>query len=373
MPAIEPQLGLRRGLGQRAAAQPLHPRGPFGAGDGGLLRGLAQPKVAQHGQRGARVLDLVRAGQVGQRQIGQPGFVLEHQPPAFLDRVPVLPLRDQGRTHARGAGLDHLHRRVGLRSDHAGHPALQDAGLFARDLGQRVAQELFVIVRHGRDDRQRRARDHVGRIEPPAKPDLEQRVIRRHPRHRQQRGAGGDLEIGDVVATIGGIAFVQNRAQIGFRDQLAGQPDPLVKPGQVRRGIGVAGQPRPFQPGPDHRQRRTLAVGARDMDDRRQAVLRVAQPVQQAPDPVQRQVDDLGMKRHHPIKDDVGCRAAHLLSAGLSVASVSPSASGASASAPASGAGRSPFTSGGRFSSIRVMVISSSRICPRGVTRSSIP
>ena len=70
----------------------------------------------------------------------------------------------------RGARLDHRQRLGRLGGDDAGHAAFQDAGLFAGDLGQRLAQILGVVDRDGGDDRQPRGADHVGRVQPPAQP-----------------------------------------------------------------------------------------------------------------------------------------------------------------------------------------------------------
>ena len=50
---------------------------------------------------------------------------------------------------------------------------------------------------------------------------------------------------------------------------------------------------------------RALAVGAGDMDDRRQPPLRMAERVEHAPHPVERQVDALGMQRQQPRHDGI--------------------------------------------------------------------
>src|SRR5690606_37067021 len=53
-----------------------------------------------------------------------------------------------------------------------------------------------------------------------------------------------------------------------------------------------------------------FAVGAGDVDHRRQAVLRIAEPFEQARDPVQRQVEALRVERHEALDFTVGrlCR-----------------------------------------------------------------
>ncbi len=53
---------------------------------------------------------------------------------------------------------------------------------------------------------------------------------------------------------------------------------------------------------------RALAIGAGDMDHRRQLQLRIAQLGQQPQDAVQRQVDLLGMQRQQALEDRVAAR-----------------------------------------------------------------
>jgi hypothetical protein len=242
----------------------------------------------------------MRAGQVGQGQIAQPVLVLIDKVPALVAHMPVLPMRQQRCPQPGGTRLDHLQRRRILRADNAGNQPLDDPRLFARDARQRVAKIPLVIHRHRGDDRQRRPRDHVGGVEPPAKPHLEQRVIRPRARHGEDRSTGGDLEIGNRHAAIGSLAFIQNRRQVILGNERARQPDTFVEARQMRRGIGVTGLSRRLDPCADHGQCAALAIGAGNMDHRRQPVLRIAQRVQQPPHAVERQVDDLGVQRHHP-------------------------------------------------------------------------
>ena len=124
MAAVEPQLGLWRGVGQRAVAQALHPGGPCGLGHGRLTGGLALAEAAQRGQRDACILHLVRAQKGGFGQVEQAGFVLEHQPPAFLPDMPVLAMGEDGGTKAGGLCLDHLEGLVLLAADDDGDAAL---------------------------------------------------------------------------------------------------------------------------------------------------------------------------------------------------------------------------------------------------------
>ena len=209
-----------------------------------------------------------------------------------------------------------------------------------------------MVQRHRGDDGQRRAVDHIGGIQPPAKTHLKQREIRRGARKREEGRAGGDLEKRDLIGAIGRHAFIQKCGQRGFRNQLPRQPDALMKPRQMRRGIGMNLCPPRLQPGADHRLRAALAIGARNMDHRRQGPLGVAQHRQKPMHPVHRQVDDLRMQRHHPLKDQIRAvhRAAHFASA---------------ATARSPGGGRSPLIAGERPINMRRTVINSSRISLR--------
>ena len=60
-----------------------------------------------------------------------------------------------------------------------------------------------------------------------------------------------------------------------------------------------------FEPRADHCLRGAFAVGARDVDHRRQAAFWIAERIQQTPHPIKRQVNDLGVQRHHAREDDV--------------------------------------------------------------------
>ncbi len=62
---------------------------------------------------------------------------------------------------------------------------------------------------------------------------------------------------------------------------------------------------RRLQHGAHERDGRALAVGAGDMDDRRQLALGMAERFEQAPHAVERQVDPLGVERQEPRQDRV--------------------------------------------------------------------
>jgi len=77
-----------------------------------------------------------------------------------------------------------------------------------------------------------------------------------------------------------------------------------VEPGKVGGGIGVGFLTCGLDPGADHGLGRTLAIGACDMDDGGQIAFGIAQGTQKVVHPVKREVDDPGVQRHHPFKND---------------------------------------------------------------------
>ena len=360
MAAVEPQLHLGGEVHQGSNAQALHPGGPGGAGHGSLAGGGVKAQMAQGGNGGAGVLDLMRTGQVGQRQVQQAGFVLEHQAAILLGDVPVLTIGEQRRAHAGGLALDHGQPFVGLRANDHRDAAFDDSRLFKGDLGQGFAQILLMVDRDGGDDRQARGH-HVGGIQTPAQTNLQQGPVRRGAGKGEEGGGGGDFKEGDRVGTVLGDTFIQQGGQGGFADQLPRQPDAFVKPGEVGRGIGVDPGARRLQPRAQHGLGRAFAIGAGDVDHRGQMLFGVAQGGQQAVHAVQRQVDDLGVQGHHPFQNGVRAVGGHF--------------SGAvwGASGNATGEGRSPLIAGVWWVNIRRIVTSSSRKSLRWVTRSSIP
>ncbi len=222
----------------------------------------------------------------------------------------------------------------GCGADHGANAGLQDAGLFAGDRRDCVAEEGLVVERDRGDRGHRRARDHVGRVEPAAEPGLEQHDIGRDAREGEEGRRRGDLEIGDRRALIGPLALLQHVEQRVLVDQPSGQPDPLVKAHEMRRGVDMGAVAGGFGAGAHRRDGRTLAVGAGDMDDRRQMVLRIAERRQQPLDPAERQVDLLRMQLHQPRQHPVarGLKIGHRHSASRR----SVARAGTAAAAPAS-------------------------------------
>ncbi len=69
-----------------------------------------------------------------------------------------------------------------------------------------------------------------------------------------------------------------------------------MKAHQMRRDMDMNLQALRFQHGAGKGAHRALAIGTGDVNDRRQAQLRIAQRRQQPQNPVQRQIDLFGMQ-----------------------------------------------------------------------------
>ncbi len=107
-----------------------------------------------------------------------------------------------------------------------------------------------------------------------------------------------------------------------------------------------------FEAGAQERDRRTLTVGAGDVDHRRKMLMRIAERGEQTLDPVKAQIDQLRVKREQPGEDRVA------------VQGEVPLLLGAASAMPEGGAG------------LMIMRISRAKVARsslRGTTRSTIP
>ena len=89
----------------------------------------------------------------------------------------MFPGNFQRRAHAHGNFFDDIERGLRLWPDDNRDTALDDAGLFRRHGGERVAEIFGVIERHRRYHADQRALDHIGCIEPAAEADFEQQKV----------------------------------------------------------------------------------------------------------------------------------------------------------------------------------------------------
>ena len=146
------------------------------------------------------------------------------------------------------------------------------------------------------DDADGRGLDDVCGVQHPAEPDFEQQEIGRGLGEGDEGGGGGHLEEGDRLAGVGGLHALEDFGEVILGDQLARQADALGEADEVGRGEDVDLEARRLGDGPQVGDGRALAVGAGDMDHRRQAALGMAQRGREATHAAEGEVDTLGMQ-----------------------------------------------------------------------------
>ena len=173
----------------------------------------------------------------------------------------------------------HLRR---LRIADGARAGLEDARLLARDLLERIAEDLRVVEADVRDDGARRRGNDVRRVEPAAEADLQHHDVAPPPPEPQHGRRRHELKLRRRVVH-GGDARLQRLAHGGKLRVRHGHAVDLHALGEALE-IRRCEQPRRVacraQDGCEHRRRAALAVRARDVHEL-QPVLRVAQAVQQ--------------------------------------------------------------------------------------------
>jgi hypothetical protein len=192
-----------------------------------------------------------------------------------------------------------------LRADDHRAAGLDDARFLGGDEFDAVAEIGLVVERHRHDQRDSRVGDDVGRIETAAQPHLDDRRVGRLLGKQDEGDGGEDFEDGDRLAAIG-----LRHPRDGFRQQriidelaaaLGAQPVAFVPVDQMRRGVDVHPVACGFQQRSREGGGRALAVGAGDVDDRRQVELRIAEPVEQPCDAIERKVVAFRVQRHQAL------------------------------------------------------------------------
>jgi hypothetical protein len=214
----------------------------------------------------------------------------------FLAGDKILAEFEHRHAHAVRARQDHITRNLQLRSHHQRRAFLDDARFFARDRGEIVAQKFLVIQTHRLDHRHGGVQHHIGGVIGAAQSHFQHHRIGGIAGESQEHRRRGDLEKGDLAALIDLFHLFQQRHQPFFGDQFAGDADALMEFDQMRRGMDMHPQALRFQHGAGKGAHTAFAIGAGDMDHRRQAVLRITQRGEQAKDAVQRQIDLFGVQ-----------------------------------------------------------------------------
>ena len=307
MAAVEPKFALRRQPDREPPLrQPLHARRPVDAEHAGLegRAGQFQAAHAQRRDRRAGVLELVAPVKFRRRQIEQPIGVLIDQAPALFGRRPVLPGNAERRPHPRSLPLDDGQRLVRLARNHRRHAVLENAGFLGGDFFHRVAEEVMMIHRQAGNHARQRTFDDVGGVEPAAEADFEENNIGRTPREQQKRRGRLHFEHRDRRVAVLGFAVCQRSGERVVVDKLAAarvsDAEALVEANQIGRGIDMHALLRRLEDGAHEGDSRTFAVGAGDMNQRRQLPLGMAERRQEPLDAIEREVDPLRMQRQQP-------------------------------------------------------------------------
>ncbi len=189
----------------------------------------------------------------------------------------MLARHEQLGTDALGFALD---GRAGFRllpGEDRRNARLQDARLLGGDLVQRRTQEFRMVDRDRHDEAGERTLDHVGGIEPAAEADFQEQHVGWMARKEQKRRRGRDLEKRDRILGVGPLAFHERVGERLVADQPAGAPvreaKPLVEAHEIGRGIDVNAVAGRLQHRAQEGDGRALAVGAGDVDHRRQLAL----------------------------------------------------------------------------------------------------
>ena len=138
-----------------------------------------------------------------------------------------------------------------------------------------------------RDDRGSGLAHHIRRVKTTAETGFQNHVIRQRSRHGQKSCGCRDLEFGGWFTRVQCFDLLEQRQQSGIAQGRAGDVIALGKPDEMGRGVNADRLSTDFECGSQKRGDRAFAVRTRDMDGRRQCILRIAQIVQQAIHPVE--------------------------------------------------------------------------------------
>ena len=143
--------------------------------------------------------------------------------------------------------------------------------------------------------------DHIGGVKPAAEPDFKQQHVGRMARKQQKRRRGLHLKHRDGRAAVLGFALVEHIDQFSILTKLppprVAKTKALVEAHEMRRRVDVHAFAGRFEDGARKRDGRALAVGAGDVNERRQAAFGMIERREQALDSAERQIDAPRMKR----------------------------------------------------------------------------
>ena len=183
-----------------------------------------------------------------------------------------------------------------LRADGDRNVWLHDPGLFPGDDVHRRSQQFAVVERDGGNGAGGRGTDDVRGIAASAEADFQNAQIGRRFGEQIECGGGDHLEYGDRSIVVDPFDPLHLGDQAVVRDQCAGDADAFVETDQMRRGIDVDALARGFGHGSDEGAGAAFAVGARHVNDRRQATFGMVEASEQNAEAVEAEVDQPGVQ-----------------------------------------------------------------------------
>ena len=205
--------------------------------------------VPQHRHRERGIIGLMEPGQRGQRQ-GQftIAVAVVNRLPNFGRPIEIANVSPRACNHRLSDHCLGNVSRIGLRYQR--HAGAGDSGLLKGNPAQRIGrhtvfgnqQEFLVIDPQGRDPAGGLAVEHVGRIKPPAKANLDNAGVGWNAVKSEEIGGGSNFEKagGEVFALI--QHFLEQVRQQIILDQFSGHANALVIAHQMRLGRGMNGQ-----------------------------------------------------------------------------------------------------------------------------------
>ena len=246
------------------SAQPIAAR----SADSGIVERLL---VAQHRHRERGVHRLMGAGEARQRQArAAPLVAIVERAVAGPRRPRRSPRGSQSAPAAAAASPIGAASLAGIVLRDQRHAALGDAGFLGGDLLDRVAEEGLMVDAELGDAADDRRGDDVGRVEPAAEPDLDDAGVGGRAGEGEEGGGGGRLEEAELHP-VGGVEHLGE--QRGEQSSSISRPARRMRSLKRTRcglGIDMGLEPRRLDRGAQEGAGRALAVGAGDMEDRRQ-------------------------------------------------------------------------------------------------------
>ena len=183
------------------------------------------------------------AGEAGQGKLQLPRLVAIMELLAIGGGVPFPALGKPDCTRCRRGFADAVAEPVRIMLGDQRHALLGDARFLGGYPFDAVAEELLMVEPELRDAGDHRVGNDVGRVEPPAEPHFDDAGVGRDPSESEEGGGGGHFEEARLHPFRDVEHLLQQLRQERILDQLAGDPDPLVEPDEMRAGIDMGLQP----------------------------------------------------------------------------------------------------------------------------------